>query len=201
MTRAFRLETIAPRQEAAQARAAAEAALRATAHAEGYEAGYIAGQAAATEAHVEEQSRLTAAFVEAIEDGQVTNAAARAAVLSEVGPLVARLFRALAPGVADAGMADVISGRVAAALGAVPPARPRVRCAPELVPAVERALASRGLAASVEAAPEYLPREAEVAWAQGLDRIDLDACIAEIAAAIDTHLKPEEAPDAQRLAG
>jgi hypothetical protein len=103
MTRAFRLETIAPRQEAAQARAAAEAALRATARAEGYEAGYIAGQAAATEAHVEEQSRLTAAFVEAIEDGQVTNEAARAAVLSEVGPLVARLFRALAPGVADAG--------------------------------------------------------------------------------------------------
>ncbi len=201
MMRAFRLETIAPREEAAQTKVAAETAIRAAAREEGYEAGYVAGQAAATEAHVEEQSRLTADFVEAIADAQMTNEAARAAVLAEVGPLVARLFRALAPTIAEAGMADEIAGRVAAALRAVPSARPRVRCAPELVPVVEGLVSSRGLAATVEAAPEFLPREAEIAWAQGLDRLDLDACIAEIAAAIETHLKPEETPDAQRLAG
>lgn len=199
--KAFKLETIAPAADPAKEKAAAETALRAAAREEGYGAGYIAGQAAATEAHAEEQARLSAAFIEAISDGQLTNEAARRAVLAGVGPLVAKLFSALAPALAELGLPGEIASRAEAALRATPTVKPRIRCAPEVAPVVEALLATRGIAGGVEAAPELLPREAEVAWAQGFDRIDLDGCIAEIRAAIATHLGLEEEHDGERRYG
>jgi hypothetical protein len=196
--RALRLETIEPVADPDALRASeAEAALVAAREA-GYEAGFVAGQAAATEVHLDDQAKLSAALVEAICDGQLTNEAARQAVLGPIGPLVAKLFRALAPGIAEAGLAEEIARRAEAAVRAVPAATPRIRCAPEVAPVVEALLGARGIPGSVEAAPELLPREAEVAWAQGFDRIDLDACIAEIDAAIGLHLLPGESDEERR---
>ena len=51
-------------------------------------------------------------------------------------------------------------------------------------------LAARGLEASVEEAPELLPREAQVFWDQGYDHLDLDACIAQVQACVASHLQP-----------
>jgi hypothetical protein len=200
--RAFRLESFAP-VVAAKAQADPEPdRVRAAAREEGYEAGYVAGQAAATEAHAEDQSKLTAALVEALADGHMTNEAARRAVLAEVAPLVAKLFGALAPTLADLALPDEIARRVEAALRAVPSARPRIRCAPEVVPTVEATLARFGSAAgAVEAGHDLLPREAEVAWAQGFDRIDLDAAIAEIRGALAAHLNLKDEDDAERRYG
>jgi hypothetical protein len=196
--RALRLETIEPVADPDALRASeAEAALVAAREA-GYEAGFVAGQAAATEVHLDDQAKLSAALVEAICDGQLTNEAARQAVLGPIGPLVAKLFRALAPGIAEAGLAEEIARRAEAAVRAVPAATPRIRCAPEVAPVVEALLGARGIPGSVEAAPELLPREAEVAWAQGFDRIDLDACIAEIDAAIGLHLLPGAGDEERR---
>ena len=49
-------------------------------------------------------------------------------------------------------------------------------------------LGRMGFDAVVEAAPELLPREAQVFWDQGYDHLDLDACIAQIRACIASHL-------------
>ncbi|CAN5673364.1 hypothetical protein BH23PSE1_BH23PSE1_13050 [soil metagenome] len=57
---------------------------------------------------------------------------------------------------------------------------------------LEALLAGRRIAAAVTSAPELLPREAEVAWDQGFDRIDLDACIGEVLAVLAAHLGTEE---------
>ena len=80
-------------------------------------------------------------------------------------------------------------------------ARPRLRCAPELVPVIRGVLAERGLLATVEPAPEMLPREAILHWDQGYDLIDLDACAAQIQDCVAAHLEPEEAPHAERRFG
>jgi hypothetical protein len=55
---------------------------------------------------------------------------------------------------------------------------------------VRALLEGRGLAAEVEVAPELLPREAELHWDEGFDRIDIDACAAEIATCVASHLNP-----------
>ena len=197
--RALRLQTIAPGADPEAARRADAEIRLAAAREAGFEAGYVAGQSSATEAHAEEQTKLSAAVLEAIEDSRLTNEAARQAVLASLGGVIIRLFRALAPSIADAGLAEEIAGRAQAAVRAAPTAKPRVRCAPEVAPVVEVLFAARGVAGTVEAAPELLPREAEVAWAQGFDRIDLDACIAEIEAAIALHLSAPE--DGERRYG
>nr|MBA3324376.1 hypothetical protein [Paracoccaceae bacterium] len=63
--------------------------------------------------------------------------------------------------------------------------------------------AERGLAATVEPAPELLPREAVLHWDEGFDRIDLDACAAELRACVAAHLDPagDAAPQDQRRYG
>ncbi len=199
--RAFRLEMIVPSVDPAREKAAAETALRAAAREEGYEAGYIAGQVAAAEANADEQARLTAAFVEAFADGQFTNEAARQSVLAVIGPLLVKLFSTIAPSMAQTGLPQEVAARVEAVLRAGPGPAPRIRCAPEVASVVGALIASRDLPGMVEAAPELLPREAEIAWAQGFDRIDLDGCIADIHAAITTHFGSEEAEHGERRYG
>jgi hypothetical protein len=105
------------------------------------------------------------------------------------------LAAAIAPALADAGLAAEIARLVERALVHAPAARPRLRCAPELVDTIEAALRERGLAAAIEEAPELLPREAQVFWDQGYDHLDLDACIAQIRACIASHLSSNAGED------
>lgn len=158
--------------------------------AEAYEEGFLAGQAAATEAALADQNRLVSDFVEAISDARMTNEAARRHVTATIAPTIAALCGALSASLADAALAAEIRACVERALAAVPEARPRLRCAPELAPGLAALLEGRGLAAEVEGAPELMPREAELHWDAGFDRIDIDACAAEIAACVASHLNP-----------
>ena len=41
-----------------------------------------------------------------------------------------------------------------------------------------RCSCARGFAATIEAAPELLPLEAQIVWEQGYDHLDLAGCIA-----------------------
>ncbi len=186
---AYRLETFspaagfgAPRLSLAQRQieAAREAA---------YEEGFLAGQALATDAYVEDESRLTSELVEAIADARLTNEAARRHVSASLAPMVEALASAITPALAEAGLGAEIARLVERALIRAPEARPRLRCAPELAGRIEALLAALGLAASVEAAPELLPREAQIFWDQGYDHLDLDACLAQIRACIASHLE------------
>jgi flagellar biosynthesis/type III secretory pathway protein FliH len=155
-----------------------------------YGEGYLEGQAAATEGFLEEQGRLTTELVEAIADARLTNEAARRHVAASLAPMVEALAGAVAPALADAGLGPEIARIVERALIQAPDARPRLRCAPEVAERLGAMLAQMGYDAVVDAAPELLPREAQVFWDQGYDHLDLDACIAQVQACVASHLKP-----------
>jgi flagellar biosynthesis/type III secretory pathway protein FliH len=187
---AFRLQTFVPGLGAARAREEERARQLAASREDAYRDGYVAGQSAATEEHLDDQGRLTAELVEALNDARLTNEAARRHVAASLAPVIESLCTAIAPALADAGVAAEIGRLVGRALDAAPDARPRLRCAPELVPRLEAVIAERGLVASIEPAPELLPREAQVIWDHGYDHLDLDACIAQIRDCLALHLQP-----------
>jgi hypothetical protein len=170
---------------------------------EAYQAGFLAGQSMATEEHLAEEDRLTSDLVEAIADARLTNEAARRHAVAGVAPVIRALASSLAPALADAGVGAEIARLVERALAHAPEARPRLRCAPELVARLRGLLARRGLEATIEEAPELLPREAQIFWDEGYDHLDLDACLAQIRACIASHLEPgsEGENDEQRRAG
>ena len=188
---AYRLETFAPATAAGAAlpRADPVAERIAALREEAWQEGYLEGQAAATEAYLDDQTRLTSAFIEALADARVTNEAARHHVVESVAPMIEALAGAIAPTLADAGLPGEIARLVERALLHAPAARPRIRLAPELCDRIETALRERGLAATLEEAPEFLPREVQVFWDQGYDHLDLDACIAHVRACIASHLR------------
>lgn len=194
---AFRLETFDPdggRSSAAAAPPPLTERDVEAAREDGYRAGYVAAQDELTRAHLADASRLTSDFIEALNDSRLTNEAARRHVAASLAPLVLAICDAVAPALARAGLGAEILSRVERALAAAPAARPKLRCAPELVPTLERLFAGRGEPAAIEAAPGLLPREVELHWDEGHDRIDLDGCVAEIRACLARHLDLDAAP-------
>lgn len=186
----YRLETFAPGGGAAARprRNPVEERIEAVRE-EAWHAGFLEGQAMAAEAHLDDQSRLTSAFIEALADARVTNEAARHHVAESVAPMLEALVAALAPALADAALGAEVGRLVERALLHAPPARPRLRLAPEICDRIEAALRERGLAATIEEAADLMPREVQVFWDQGYDHLDLDACIAQIRACIASHLR------------
>ena len=196
---AFRLQTFRPASPGAPAERLPTPTERAVAAAreEGYAAGFLAGQDAATEAHLSDQGRLTAELVEAIQDAVVTNEAARRNVAATLSPALRALAAVIAPALAEAGIGSEIAAILDRAVAAVPAARPRLRCAPELAPRLAGILRERGIDALIDPAPELLPREAQIFWDQGYDHIDLDACVARVLACIDAHVTPSAAEETE----
>lgn len=192
---AIRLQTFAPAADPSRARAAELDRRISAAREEAYRAGFLAGQSAATEAYLEDQARLTSDLIEALNDARLSNEAARRHVAASLAPMVEALCGAITPALAETGLLDEIARLVARALQSAPEAQPRLRCAPELAETLRELLAARGLAAEIEAAPELLPREAELHWDQGYDHLDLDACIARIQDCLAAHLRGPAEPE------
>src|SRR5688500_15911493 len=142
----IRLETFSPGRASGPASRPAPVEQRIEAAREAaYAAGFLAGQAAATEATLAEEARLTSELVEAIADARVTNRAARHHVLASVGPMLEALVAVVTPVLADRGLGLEIARIVERALTLAPAARPRLRCAPELVDQLGALLSGRGL--------------------------------------------------------
>ena len=196
---AFQLQTIAPipHGQTAGGKSPKHSAEIVAEREAAYRSGFLDGQAAATEAQLAEQGRLTSAFVEAVEDARLTNEAARRHVLAGLAPLVHTISQAIAPALAQAGLAAEVARRVGEAVSASPGAQPLVRCAPEMVSGLQGVLAGRGVSALVEASPDLLPREVHIHWDEGFDRIDLDACARDILDMIANHLPHKENNEAE----
>ncbi|PZQ50407.1 MAG: hypothetical protein DI556_07580 [Rhodovulum sulfidophilum] len=191
----YRLRSLAPGEDAARARALEIEHRIAEARAEAREAGFAAGEAAATEAYLADQARLTSDLIETLADARLTNEAARRHVAASIAPVIERLCAAITPALAETGLFAEITRLVARAIETAPAALPRLRCAPEVAPAIAKALGARGLDAEVRAAPELGPREARIAWDQGYDHLDLDACVARIQGILAAHLRAESGTD------
>lgn len=190
----FRLQTFdAVKGEAGTTNKALEDAGRKLQEAidEAYQTGFLAGQSAATEEHLEDQGRLTGELVEALCDAGLTNEAARRHVAASVAPMIEALGNAISPSLAEAGFLTEVGRLVALALDATPDARPLIRCAQEISGPLRSLIEERGLEADVEVSPVLLPREAQIAWDQGYDHIDMDACVAQVRACLASHLKTD----------
>ena len=198
----YRLETFHPADSGASRprRNPVEAKVEAVRE-QAWHAGFLEGQAMATEAHLDDQSRLTSEFIEALADARVTNEAARRHVAESAAPMLEALVEAIAPTLADAGLGTEIARLVERALLHAPAARPRLRLAPEVCDRIEAALRERGLAATIEEAPELMAREVQIFWDQGYDHLDLDACIAQVRACIASHLHKSKGQDDERRHG
>lgn len=186
----FRLETFSPDATPVRRVSPLERRIEGVRE-EAYQAGFVAGQGEATESHLEDQSRLTSEFIEALDDARMTNEAARRHVALSLAPVLAALARTVAPALAEAGLAAEVERLAARALAAAPEARLRLRVAPEMTPRIVQILAARGIEATVEPAPELLPREVQIFWDQGYDHLDLDACAAEVVARIAACIDPQ----------
>jgi hypothetical protein len=186
---AYRLETFAPGPGPARGRPDPRAQELERVREQAYQSGFLEGQALAAEAHLDDQARLTAGFVEALADSRMSNEAARAHVAASLAPAIEALVAAITPALADAGLGREIARLVERACLAAPGMRPRLRLAPELADTIAGILQARGLGAVIEEAPEMLPREAQIFWDQGYDHLDLDGCIAQARACIAAHLE------------
>ena len=191
----YRLRTLSPAEDAARARALDIERRLAEARAEARAEGYLDGQAAAAEAYLADQARLNAELIEALADSRLTNEAARRHVAASLAPVIEHLCAAITPALAETGLFEEIVRLVARAIETAPAALPRLRCAPEVAPAIARVLNARGLDAEVRGDPALSPREARLAWDQGYDHLDLDACVERIHAVLAAQLRPEEAPE------
>lgn len=198
---AYRLQTFEPGEDDALARALDIERRISDAREEARAEGYLRGQAAAAEAYLADQARLTGELIEALSDARLTNEAARRHVAASLAPVIEHLCAAITPALAETGLLAEITRLVARAIEAAPAALPRLRCAPDVAPVVAGILNARGLDAEVRAAPELGPREARIAWDQGYDHLDLDACVARIHAILAAQLRaemPETAAEEQR---
>ena len=187
----FRLETFSPGAPVRLPRPDVVERRVAAARDAGYAEGYVAGQAAATEAMLAEDNRLTSDLVEALQDARMTNEAARRHVAASLAPMLEAVVAAVTPALAEAGLGPEVARAVERALATAPKARPRVRCAPEMVDPLGDRIEARGVAAVIEAAPELLLREAQIFWEHGFDHIDLDACAAQVRACVLDHLRSD----------
>jgi hypothetical protein len=202
---AYRLETFAPASGNPRGRKNPVEQQIESVREEAYHAGFLAGQAMATEAHLDDQRRLTAEFIEALADSRMSNEAARCHVVASLVPAIEALAAAIAPALAEAGLGREIARLVERAILTAPGVRPRLRVAPEMADTIADILQERGLGAVIEEAPDLMPREAQIFWDQGYDHLDLDACIAQATACIASHLAAGRAAqgngDDERLTG
>ncbi len=205
----FRLQVFDPATEKvpvpdvrAEARLLAECEQKITAaREEAYRTGFLAGQSTATESFLDDQARLTSQLIEALNDARLGNEAARRYVTASIAPVVEAVCKTITPVLAENGYLSEVVGLVMGAIQACPEARPRLRCAPEMVVVLTSILAERGIDAIVEEAPELLPREAQIFWDQGYDHLDLDACVAQIEECLSAHLQvagPAKQSEARR---
>lgn len=192
----YRLRTLSPAEDAAHARAIEIERRIAEAREEAHAQGYLEGRAAAAETYLADQARLNADLIEALADSRLTNEAARRHVAASLAPVIENLCAAITPALAETGLFDEIARLVARAIETAPAALPRLRCAPEVAPAIAQVLNARGLDAEVRGDATLSPREARIAWDQGYDHLDLDACVEKIHAVLAAQLRPEEAGEA-----
>lgn len=174
--------------------------LLAAARGEGRAAGFEEGVAHA-EADFHAAMRVTLAEIaERMADAAIAAERARAEAARAAGRVAEALLAAVAPAFARAGLAAEIAGIAAEAVREAPKGGVEIRVAPDAAAEVEAALGD--LPALVVADRTQGALHAEVRWADGLDEIDLETCIARARAALAAHLgRVKDAEEKDRAHG
>lgn len=164
---------------------------------DGHAAGFVAGAEAAARENAERQDQLRARMVEVLKDAILDRNAAQAQILGRIWPTVAALVGTLTPGLARAGFLELAERSLQEALRSRPTPHPTLQCAPEDEPALRLVLQKHEGLFTLAVDPVLTPLEAELHWADGFDRIDVNAVATDILKAIgDLSPEVDRAPDA-----
>lgn len=188
-----------PAEKAAAARRAqeeAQAAALARARGEGRAEGFEEGAAAAEASFLAERRMILSDIRERLADLELLQARRESETAQALRALAESLIAASAPALARAGLAAEVAEAVAAAheAGRRERAAPRLSVAvpPAQLQAVRETLADAGLEAELAADERLESLQAEVFWGDGVDAIDLGACIEAASHAIAAHFEVTE---------
>ena len=186
MTRSLLLEDFATEMSAGAAPAPRTgSAAPEDAHLDAYEAGYKSGWDDCIAAEQEVHRRIGSDLAAALGEISLTHAAARAEVLSALGPLFEEVASTLLPRLAaDAVAPTIIAELRDAAEAAVAPGLTLV-VAPDALPVLQRLVEdSLDLDVRVEAEPAFAPAQVSIRSASERRDVDLAAAADRIAAAL-----------------
>ncbi|MEM9737435.1 MAG: hypothetical protein AAF908_12655, partial [Pseudomonadota bacterium] len=130
-------------------------------------------------------------------DAAFTRQAAEAELDQALRRTAMALLRAVAPALAERGLAEEISDAVAKVALDLPATELRVTVPAERRDRLTEVLQAQHLPVEVAADPEMTGLTARVHWQGGFDAIDLDRCLAEAEAAIETYFTPVDERRAQ----
>jgi flagellar assembly protein FliH len=149
-----------------------------------FEKGYSAGWEDAARAHAEEQDSISAEFGRALQDMSFTFHEAQAALMQEVEGILAGIVETVLPEALQPALADMIRARAVEA-ARQSGATVEVVVAPENVARVE-ALAEGRLAPPLRVVgePALGGGQAFLRFGQAEEKIDLDATLADLSAAV-----------------
>jgi hypothetical protein len=171
-------------------------AMLARARGEGRAEGFEEGAASSEAAFVAERRLILSDIREALSDMELMRERTDTTMANAVRALSEALLTATAPALGRAGLAAEVADAVAKAHRVLLRDRgePRVAVSapPDQVAAIKDALAEAGLDAELAADSTLGALEARVIWGDGVDAIDLDACVAAARQAIDNHFHTDE---------
>ncbi|MEO0912208.1 MAG: hypothetical protein AAFY59_04360 [Pseudomonadota bacterium] len=194
----LQLEVFTPGAEMEMAKREDLAQKVAEAYREGHARGFAQGAEASAKEHADAQDQLRAQFVEALRDAQIEQAEAQNHVLTSLLPLMLALTDTLAPALAEAGLVTALETQLKAALAKRPEAVPVISCAPELEAGIKSALQHMEGRFRVLPDLQLTPLEARLAWDNGFDEINLDACLAAMRAQIAQFAGAAQAPETEK---
>jgi len=149
-----------------------------------YTEGVKAGADATSRAFEEEKIRTLAPILEALNDMAFTQVEACRSMVKSMQPMVEQLVETLLPESARLGFGAEVSALISKALEKAPSAKLIITVSPDTVTAMQSMLAPAKADYAIEPDPSMGALEARVSWQGGYDKIDLDATLTEIRAAI-----------------
>lgn len=172
----FELENIEPPDKSLGGRGIAGKELKALEDA-AFARGYKAGVDAANKGLAAEQNQYLASIVETLADQGFEYQKANARAEASVADLVVAVGEVLAPDLARTHFDELLLGRVKRAAAQMLDGTLTLSVSPGAEAHVRELIASAGAPAEVVAAEGMQVMQAEVSWADGTDRLDLEAVL------------------------
>lgn len=184
----FELETIEPPDKGLSGKGLAGKELKALEDA-AFARGYKAGVDAANKGLAAEQNQYLASIVETLADQGFEFQKANARAEAAVADLVVAICDALAPDMARTHFDELLLSRVRKAAGQMLDGTLTLSVSAAAEERVRELLASAGAPAEVRGVEDLQDLQAELSWAGGTDRLDLDAVLGLINTAMSEYVE------------
>ena len=154
---------------------------------EGYSKGFTEGVAVATKGIEAERSALLAAISECVSDQRFDFERANATVQSSLTSLIKAVVEVVASGTATVHFEDLVAAKVRDILAEAQAGTLVVQVSPDRIEDIRAVLADQSSSLDVEPAAHLTENMADIRWANGVDRVDLDRVVGDVTQAIDDY--------------